>query len=256
MALTLSTLRPIRFLRRFSGSMEPPVYTFPLGDTSLAIYKGDGLTHLTATAATPTGKVVKVNGAAARGVPGTGVSISAVSGAGLVGFAISALSSAPPFPTSGGASAPPQVYSGALLLTTPASLTANDPIPDTEKVAVVLCLGDCVFYGHEGNNATDITAPARIPDQAAGTASTVGGISRFALSHTASANQEPAYVDTSVHATGNAIVQVLDWAYPQLPQARSATAGADPLAFRGGASGTVNPAVEFVIVGGAWNPVA
>jgi hypothetical protein len=236
--------------------MEPPVYNFPIADTSLAIYKGDGMVHLAATAASPTGKVVKVNGATARGVPATGVPISLVTGAGLVGFAYAALSSNPPFPTTGGASAAPQVYSGALLLTTPAAVTANDPIPDTEKLAIVICLSDCIFYGHEGNNATDITAPARIPDQAAATASSVGGISRFALSHTASANQEPCYVDTSVHGTGNAIVQVLDWAYPQIAQARSTTAGADPGAFRGGASGTTNPAVEFILVGGAWNPTA
>lgn len=232
MAISANTTRPVQFLRRLSGKMEPPVYPFPVGQTSTTWRKGDGVF----IPATPDGKVDKATGAAA-----TGIAISEVDGTGLLGFFYGP--KFPPSPTSAGVQG---------TYTSPASLTTDDPIPEDEKINVVLALGDCVFMAHETNGATDITAPIRNPSAAA----TGGVLVRHGLwVGTPTGETERVMVDASTRTTGNLLAYILDWAHPQLPLARGTAPGAaDLFAVKLGASGTTNPAVEFMVRGGALTP--
>lgn len=233
MAITAKTTRPVQFLRRFSGAMEPPVYEFPVIQTATTWRKGDGVV----IAAANEGKVTKATGAG-----GTGIPIATLTGIGLVGFYYGPSSSAPPFPTETGVQG---VY------TSPAAVTTNDPIPDNEKIAVVLALPDCIFMGHQTNGETDIVAPIRAPS-AIGTG---GVLRRMGLSVIVPTGESSrVLVDSSVDgADVNQISMPLNWAYPQLPAARGTTGMLDPFAIRLGANGTVNPAVEFYTLGTLWS---
>lgn len=235
MAISANTTTAIKFLRRMSMPGMCPTYLFPVGENGATYRKGDPVSMDPTT-----GKVVKSTGAAGVGIP-----ISAVGGVGLVGFAVGASAAAPPFPTSTGAS------SGDVVLTGPSTHTAADPIPASEYLLVALPLPDCVFQGHMTNGVSDITAPTRTTGAAGGL------LERFGIwVGVPSGETSRGMVDVSTVAT-NTIVVTLDWAYPQpIPSARSTTGVADPYRVILGASGTSNPAVEFICVGTMWNPTA
>lgn len=228
MAASANTSRPLRFLRRASGSMEPPVFEFPVGETDTTWRSGDAAVF----PASPDGKIDRGTGA---------IAISDIDGRGLVGFFVGPSASAPTFPTAAGVQG---------IFTSPASLTTNDPILATEFISVVLALGDCVFVANQLNNVTDITAPVRVP--AAGT----GGLFRRQglRESTPTGETSRLFVDSSVLGSGNAIALPMAYAYPQMPQARGTGAGADPNRVILGASGTSNPAVEFMTMGTVFNP--
>lgn len=233
MAISAATTRALRFGRRLSGNMEPPIYEYPVGETSTTWRIGDGVL----IPGTPDGKVDKATGAA-----GTGIIIAEVDGAGLVGFFYGPSGSAPIFPTSAGVQG---VY------ISPAALTADDPIPDNEMISVVLALDDCIFIAHQTNGATDITAPVRAP------AATTGGIlTRYGLwVGTPTGETSRVMVDSSFGGpggSGNTLAHVQKYAYPQLPLARGTGASADLYYVKLGASGTPNPAVEFKVCGGVF----
>lgn len=236
MAITALTTTPVKFLRRMSMPGVCPTYLFPVGESSSVVYRfGDALVMDPTT-----GKVVKGSGAAATGIP-----LSAATGVGLVGFAVGASASAPPFPTAAG------VASGSVVLTGPATHTPADPIPATEYILVAIPLPDCIFQGHMTNGATDITVPTRTTGAAGGL------LERFGLwVGTPTGETSRVMVDVST-ATTNTIATTLDWAYPQpIPAARGTSGVADPWRVILGTAGTVNPAVEFVCVGTMWNPTA
>lgn len=211
--------------------MEPPVYDFPAAGTSVTWRKGDAAIIV----GTPDGKVTKATGAA-----GTGIILAEVDGSGLVGFFYGPSTGAPTFPTAAGVQG---------IFISPSALTTNDPIPENEKVSLILALPDCIFRAHQTNGATDITAPIRNPS-AVGTG---GLLIRNGLwVGTPTGETERVMYDSSV--TTNAIAFALDWAYPQMPQARSTSASADPLRVRLSTGGTSNPAIEFQVVNSVWNP--
>ena len=231
MAISAGTTRPVQFLRRLSGNMEAPYYSFPVIETSTTWRPGDGaIIH-----ATPDGKVNKATGAAA-----TGIILAQVDGSGLVGFFASASSSAPVFPTTTGVQG---------IYVSPAAVTTNDPIPDNEWVNLVLALPDCIFMGHETNGATDITAPIRAPS-----ASATGGLMYRCGLWVGTPTGETERVMLECAVTTNAIAFPINWAYPQLPIARSTSTLADPRRIKTGTAGTPNPAVEFQVVNSVWNP--
>lgn len=229
MAVSANTTRPLRFLRRLSGNMEPPVYDFPVIETTTTWRKGDAAKF----AAAADGGVTHCTGA------GTAIGISTTAGAGLVGFFYGASSDAPVFPTSAG-------VQGTYI--SPSSITANSwPPPANTKIAVVLALPDCIFQVHGQNNNTDITAPTRT------TLATGGLFYRVGLcTITPTGETERVMLDFNVTTTG--IAKPIRFSYPQLPQARSSTANADPYQMVLGASGTSNPSYEVYIDNSVWNP--
>lgn len=239
MAISAATTTPLKFLRRVSGNMEPAMITLPVNDTSTAYRFGHPL-MVDAT----NGKVKLATGAA-----GTGMVISAINATvGLVGIVGGFAAEAFVAPTAAGA------HAGGIAFTSAASLTAADPIPSSEKVAVILATDDSIFAGHETNGATDITAPTRIFAEATG-----GILQRVGLwIGTPTGETARGMIDCSVAAAdANQIVLPLEWRYPQpIPQARGASAGPDPFRVVLGSGGTSNPAVEFKFVGTLWNPTA
>ena len=229
MAISANTTTPLRFLRRFSGNMEPPVYEFPVLQTSQAWRPGD----LAVIAATTDGKVTI--GTTALAVAAT------LAGVGVVGVFKGASSSAPIFPTSAGVQG---VY------TSPAAVTTDDPIPENEKISCILTLPDCIFVAHQVNNATDITAPDRQY------ATTTGGVLAVMELVVQAPTGETSRVMVDSSAQTAQMAFVLAYAYPQpIPQTRSASSGADPFRVRMSTAGTSNPAVEFQFMRTLWNPV-
>lgn len=235
MAISAGTTTQIAFLRRFSGNLEPPMATFPVSDTTTAFRFGQPLV-IDAT----NGKVKLASGAAATGIPLASLNTGMV---GIVGGAnISSFTA----PTAAGA------HAGGIAFTSPASVTTNDPIPENEKVTVILALEDCVFRGHMTNGATDITAPTR-----AFVAATGGLFQRMGIwVGTPTGETLRGMLDTTT-VTTNTLTCPIEWAYPQpVPQTRSSSSAADPFRFAGGSGGTANPAVEFTVIGTWWNPTA
>lgn len=228
MAFTANTVRPVRPLRLlFGGEIPVPVKLFPCADTSAAIYEGNALQF----DATAVGTVTKCTGT--NSAPGTGIVVAALTGGGLVGFAVGASTGAPPFPTAAGAA------SGGLIMTTPSSVTANDPIPETEKVLIALALPHVVFAGNlcssSATNEIDYSATDR---------NDIGKIYALSVSKTAGDNAV-VFLDFAV-TTGNACARPIDFMYPQnVPVARSTSAVRDPWELTG--TGKVNPRVEFVV---------
>lgn len=231
MAISANTTTPIKFLRRFSMPGPCPTYLFPAVGTSVVFRPGDAVVvDKTTGKAEKAAAVIAINTASNDAV--------------MIGYFAGPSAGAPPFPSSAG-------VQGAF--TNQASLTTNDPIPENEKVLVMLCLPDCVFQGHQTTNNGDITAPVRAP-----AASTGGILSRFSqIPATPTGENVRTVLDTNVIDAGNVTTIVLDYAYPQpIPSARSASGAADPYRVVLGASGTTNPAVEFICVGTMWNPIA
>jgi hypothetical protein len=215
-----------------------PVYKFPVLTTSLAIYQGNAF-QIPATAL---GQVEECDGTSLQGAPGTGIPIAALTGGGLCGFAIGASTTAPPFPTAGGAA------SGGLIMTTPASVTDND-VPENEMVLLALAMPHVIFYGHiadsSGGNEIDYTATDRNDL-----------LKLYALSVELTGSTNTVFLDATLRSGGtttNSIARPLNWAYPQgVPVARSTSANADPWKQTG--TGDTNPAVEFNIPRGTvWN---
>jgi len=236
MAFTANTVKPVRPLRTLFGGMVPvPVYDFPVLTTSLAVYEGHAFQFIV----TPAGTVEECDGTSGQGVPGTGIPVAALTGGGLVGFAVGASTGAPPFPTAAGAT------SGGLIFTTPSAVTANDPIPENEKVKLALAMPHVVFYGH----LADSSGGAEV-DYSATDRNDLFKLFAISASITAGDN-DVAFLDKSV-TTGNACARPINWAYPQgVPVARTTTAQRDPWELTG--TGKVNPAVEFIVARSVWS---
>ncbi len=219
MAITANTTRPVQFLRRFSGSMEPPLYEFPVGTASVVWRKGDGVY----IPATPDGKVDKAAGAA-----GTGINLPQVDGEGLIGFFHGPSASAPPFPSSTGIQG---TYTSPTITTDGAA---------DERISVCLCLPDCLFMAHQTDGASDITDPIRNPS-----ASATGGLLRRNGLWVGTPTGETERVMYDCSVTTNAIAFAWDWAYPQMQPARGTSYVGDPNAWK---TTTDNPAIEFSVI--------
>lgn len=228
MAFTIG-VSPITFERRFSGNMEPPVYEFPVSDTATVFRKGNIIL------AASSGKAVLGTGAAGA-VPGTGVALSTADN-GLLGFFWAGTASAPQFPTSAG-------VQGSW--TSPAAVTANDPIPAGEYVSVVLALPDCIFGGNFGTSAAAVEADYATSDR------TSLLVREGLAAATVAAQNNVAFVDVS--GTAN-IVQPIAYKYPQTrPQARSTTGVVDPWLLAG--TTVTNARVEFHLIATYWSPLS
>lgn len=234
MAISAGTTMPLRFLRRLSGNMEPPILEFPV-DTADEVWRpGDAVEIDT----TPNGRVGKAAGAAA-----TGILIPDDEGGGLVGFFLAGSAGAPSFPTAAGVQG---------TWTAPSSLVSLDTAiaPDTEKISVCLSLDDVIFYAHQTNGATDITAPTTAFVAATGGLHTPLGL----WVGTPTGETERVMVDTTTAPTdANAYMCLpVAWVYPQMPIARGTTGLGDPNQIKMGTGGTNNPAVELFIRMSIW----
>lgn len=235
---TVNTTRPVRFLRRFSGNMEPPVYTFPVdeNDTSTAVYAGNLFLF------EDTGKVTHADGASGFARPGDGAEAAGTTGdTGIAGFAIGASAGAPPFPTSGGASA------NGLLFTTPSSMTTNDPIPETEKVALIITLPDCLFLGNLGTSSSNVEADYDVSTR------TILNLREGLSVSVAAVDYSLAFVD--VGATTANTVRIIDYHYPKMkPTARSTTGQGDP--WKMVSATQKNAEVVFHVIDSQWSSLA
>lgn len=212
MAISANTTQPMRFLRRFSSTDGAPIKLFYAGDNSTSYRLGDAVKLTTA------GKVLKMTTTTALNE--------------FLGIVSGAAAEAPAFPSSAG------VTAGGIVLTTGTVTVANRP-PYSEALSICLALRDVIFVGNLTNNDADVT----------GVRATHIGRRFEILPRTPTG--ETARTVIEANAITNHAAFILDFHYPQIAQARSATAAADPFD-----ATTTNMAVEFVASSGAFAPTA